>query len=779
VRFLRFLAPRLEDLPVLLALGSRPSAAQSNEVEALIADPAARVLLPRPLTRSGVATYVRRTLSAQADDGFCAACAETSGGNPFLLRELVTELAAEGRTGSRDEVAHVRDVAPASISRAVLVRLARLPDAARRLAEAVAVLGDDAAARHAAALAGLEVDAVAEAADALAMSGVFEHDRSLRFTHPVVRNAVYADLPVVRRALLHGRVARMLSEEGAEPERVGVHLLATEPAGDAHVVETLIAAGRRAIARAAPETAVRYLRRALAEPTPPPLRRTVLVDLLTAGFRAADLGALDGVDPVAELSGDTAALIDSAPMLGGWLLANGRPDEMAKLLERAAAAAREAGAPDTATYLDAQWAFWTRLPPRDAYVRVSADAECLVPGSAGERLLLAASAWWTAFKPDGTADEAAALAQRAVAGGEIFSELPGLPHGAQAILVLIRAEQLDPAGAALERAAAVARAHGGVIQLAGVSYLSGELSRVRGDVARAAAEARTAVQVGREGGFLATFPTWIALLVETLIELDELAAADAELEANGMTGVLPATYWHTPVRFSRAHLRMAQGRPREAVEDLLTGARDLERLGMVNAHYPWGAMTALCLDALGRHDEARAQLERALATAETWGAPSPIAAARRAHGLISGGEEGRRALQDAIDVAPPGLERTRGLIELGAALRRANRRREGREPLRAALELARRGGAVALARRARDELVATGERVRPLGASGVESLTPSERRVATLAASGQSNREIAQALFLTVKTIETHLSNTYRKLEVRSRRDLAAALRDE
>ncbi|MDR9372869.1 helix-turn-helix transcriptional regulator, partial [Conexibacter sp. JD483] len=107
---------------------------------------------------------------------------------------------------------------------------------------------------------------------------------------------------------------------------------------------------------------------------------------------------------------------------------------------------------------------------------------------------------------------------------------------------------------------------------------------------------------------------------------------------------------------------------------------------------------------------------------------------------------------------------------------RARRRADARAPLRDALELARRCGAAELARRAHDELAATGEKVRRYTPIGVESLTPSERRVAELAAGGMTNRQIAQTRFLTVKTIETHLSSVYDKLGIRSRRQLPAAL---
>lgn len=129
-----------------------------------------------------------------------------------------------------------------------------------------------------------------------------------------------------------------------------------------------------------------------------------------------------------------------------------------------------------------------------------------------------------------------------------------------------------------------------------------------------------------------------------------------------------------------------------------------------------------------------------------------------------------------LETSPHRLEYARALADHGAALRRANQRSEARERLRAALELARRGGALAIAKRAHEELEASGEKLRPLLAGGVESLTPSERRVAQLAAEGLTNREVAQSLFLTVKTVETHLSHAYSKLGIGSRSELPAAL---
>jgi DNA-binding NarL/FixJ family response regulator len=136
-------------------------------------------------------------------------------------------------------------------------------------------------------------------------------------------------------------------------------------------------------------------------------------------------------------------------------------------------------------------------------------------------------------------------------------------------------------------------------------------------------------------------------------------------------------------------------------------------------------------------------------------------------------------LQEAVTVLERSharLEHAKALADLGSALRRERRGTDAREPLRRALELADACSADALVEHIRAELYATGARPRTTALGGVDALTASERRVAAFAAEGQSNRDIAQALFVTPKTVEVHLSNAYRKLGIRSRRELASAL---
>jgi DNA-binding CsgD family transcriptional regulator len=153
--------------------------------------------------------------------------------------------------------------------------------------------------------------------------------------------------------------------------------------------------------------------------------------------------------------------------------------------------------------------------------------------------------------------------------------------------------------------------------------------------------------------------------------------------------------------------------------------------------------------------------------------------AKRAAGIVAGGERGELLLREAIDAFERGdarLERARALTDLGAMLRRRNRRTEGRELLREALDVAHRAGAKRLAEQARTELRATGARPRRVVLTGVDSLTASERRVGELASQGLTNREIAQTLFITARTVEGHLTSVFRKLRLGSRSELPTAL---
>jgi DNA-binding NarL/FixJ family response regulator len=194
---------------------------------------------------------------------------------------------------------------------------------------------------------------------------------------------------------------------------------------------------------------------------------------------------------------------------------------------------------------------------------------------------------------------------------------------------------------------------------------------------------------------------------------------------------------------------------------------------------PWRSWAAEGLRLLDRNEEARALADEELALARRWGDPHAIGASLRMLGLVEPGDAGIGMLREAVEVLAASnarLEHAHALVDLGAALRRANQRTEARQRLRGGVDLARTVGALALAERANEEIAATGARPRKVLQTGLDALTASERRVAQLAADGLSNKEIAQTLFVTIKTVEEHLSHAYRKLEISSRAQLDNAL---
>jgi DNA-binding CsgD family transcriptional regulator len=238
---------------------------------------------------------------------------------------------------------------------------------------------------------------------------------------------------------------------------------------------------------------------------------------------------------------------------------------------------------------------------------------------------------------------------------------------------------------------------------------------------------------------------------------------------------------------ARGRLRLAQGRPADALADFEMArglfSADVWGLGMHDngyVHARSGAAQALLR--LGEHERARALAEAELADARVFAAPRALGIALRVSGLARGGEQGLELLGESVAAlrsSPAQLERAHSLAELGAALRRAGRRAAAKEPLAEALDLAAHCGARPLAARAREELNATGARPRRDWRTGLEALTPSELRVARLAADGKTNREIAHTLYVTQKTIEGHLARAYSKLGIAGRAELSQLLEGE
>jgi DNA-binding CsgD family transcriptional regulator/tetratricopeptide (TPR) repeat protein len=772
LRTLAYLVRRIADLPVGLVVATRPEldADAARVATAVRAEPVTTVLRPAPLGRAGTARLVGHELGAASPE-FCAACHDASDGNPLLLRTLLAALVADGVAPDESGVAVVHERAPAILATSVLTRLRRLPPAAAALARAVAVLGPDAELRHAAALAELHLDHAVELADALVAGGLFAPGRPLAFAHPLYGQVVADHMSAAERHHAHHLAARRLAAEGGEPERVAGHLLATERLGDPWVVAALRSAARDAAVKGAPAAAVTYLRRAMAEPPRPAVRGDVLLEL---GTVQVQVSATDGVEA---LSQALATASDARTVARIALVASRAARSMSDFRT---ADGFLAAVEDRLDELDADLRFaveaeivfvrWVTPAHRAAVVdrARSMAAQDRIKGAEGANVVLTVAL--DALHTDAaSADRAAELALRA-ATLNAAQDAPALGVLAAAMSVLIALDRLDAAREALDRAIVDARRRGSLLQLGEALTFRAMLGHRCGRLADAEADVRVADRVAAQAAGPAARRWTAAGLARCLVERGELTEAEEILQAATGRGELSV------LLEARGHLRSAQRRPQEAAADFLAAGTRAERQLSHPGLVEWRPAAALALRELGRGEQARRLVVEAIHLAQHFGVRRALGLALRARGLVEGSVD---ALGESVDVlASTGsrLEHARALVDLGAALRRANCRSDARTRLEDGMHLAHECGATALLARARTELAAAGARPRRPARRGPDALTPSERRIVELAAGGLGNREIAQALFVTTKTVETHLGAAYRKLGVSGRRGLAGAL---
>ena len=781
LRWLAYLLARIEGLGLFVVVALRPQ--EPGEDPGLVAriasDPLAAVIRPAPLSRAAAAVLLRKKLSPEAEDAFCAACWEETAGNPLLLRELVHAIVDEGLPPIQANVRLLRELGARAGSRAVALRLSRLSPEATSLAQAVAVLGDDADARHAAALARLDGRAASAAADALVRADLLRSQSALGFVHPLVRAAVYESITSLDRDSGHARAARLLADAGADPERVASHLLLSPPAADAQVVATLRDAARRAASRGASESAVAYLRRALAEPPPASDCAELLLELGSAEVHVDGDSAIAHLQDAHDLFDDHVARAETALRLGRQLYELHGNDAHAVFIT----ALDELAAvdPELERLLEAGLimndlfdpSLHTAASDRLEGVRCHPAADTL-----GEKLLLSLLAFHdaTAGVP---ADRVVPWVRKALADGSLVrTYTPGTLFPACAVLAMT---DLDEVLALYEDLLAEAHRRGSVFAFGVAKSFHARVLLLRGDLAEAESDASEAMAAAALWG--ASARAWVlgsAFLADALMEQGRLEEAAAVLASADRGETLPDSAGSLFTRNSNARLRLLRGDLAGGVHDMLDAGRRLESLGNLNpAFIAWRSPAAIALLQLDRLDEARRLAAEELDLARTWGAPRALGAALRAAGLTHGGERGLILLEEAVQVlnnSVAKLEHAKARTDLGAALRRANRRAEARHHLRRAIELATICGAAPLAARGESELLATGARPRRIALTGVDSLTPSEHRVAELAAAGSTNRQIAQALFITQRTVEVHLTSIYRKLTISSRAQLAAAL---
>ncbi|MFI0780969.1 LuxR C-terminal-related transcriptional regulator [Streptomyces sp. NPDC021212] len=801
LKCLGYLMARLENAPVALVATLAPGEAPRNFMMAEVLAGFQHRLVLTGLSREQTAVLAAEILGAPVRADTVESALAVTGGNPYLLDALFRDLRLSGpgpaTLAPRDIVKH----GPVEVAEMLLSRYDRTWPGAEPIAEAVAVLGEAATVPALARLVEADELAVADTVASLTRAGLLAQDRpAVRFAQPLVRTATLTRVPPSRRNALHVRAAHMLYESDAPREQIAVQILGSHNEPAQHWTCTVLSdAAREAVERGAydvardylrrglqecegqcqgkllrvlgqielsqdPAAAAEYLRRALTLSPDPAERTGIRIDLAHSLYlldrpqdarTVLDEGIADGgVDPQ-----DVPTLRGEQFVLGGLgpLRPHPEPGQAAVASAQTGAVLSESEPPDDSA------AEFFRLHSADLLdQRLRLDLASLLSCCRGKDRL-----------------EAVRQAERA-----LRRPYTGLNERLAArtvpIQVLATADKLDSALAEADRLVDQATASCSRTLGALAYSMRAEVNLHIGNLSRALEDSYQALEL-----MPLTSPHYwvctgqaVAAGVGALVETARTEEAYHVLERFRLDRRIPERSSFGPLFFHRGRLRLADGDQEGGLADLLESGVRLERAGTFNpAVLAWRSEAALVYAARGDRQEARRLVDAELSRARRWGAPRAIGRALRAAGLLAEGHKGEAMLGDAVQVlesSPARLELARVLADLGIQTRRSSRLRDARDLLRRALSMAEVCGAAKLEQTVREELLVSGARPRRATEVGVDALTPTERRVALLAARKHTNRQIAASLFVAQRTVELHLSNAYRKLSITGRPGLAA-----
>lgn len=776
LRAIHLLVRRLSDLPcgVVLAVRSPSTGVTGELLSRLADDPTARRLELEPLGEDAVGELTARVTGQQPDAQLRHALRRATGGNPFLIRELLTSIDVEG-TGDlpRDEGA-IAELVPDSIVRFALRRIDTLGQTARRLAEAVAVFGQ-ADLVDAAWLAEIDERTALVAADQLAAHQILVPGDRWSMTHPVLREAVARSIPPARRAMLHSKTARRLNERGASVERVAGHLLEGLPRADPWVVDRLRDAAKAARDRGAPEAATVLLERALNEPPSPAHRFDVTFELGVAQAAQGDPGATATLERAVELARHPGEEVAARVRLARAVGLNGdipRGIELVRELDREAPDGVDR---DLLLQLEAELLGFARLDPATrpaALERLEELGERALPPRPASAVLLANLALTAVEHREGPG-RVAELADAALVDDVLIDA--GSFQLAYAVGAFTWIDDYERSTAIWDRVVGIAERRGALTLSAMAQTIRSRVALRAGRVADAHADGRRALEILLSTAQLQGVPFARAHLADALLVQGQIDHAARVLEEASPDENAQANPQYLD---SLGRLALARHNAAEAYELFRRCGQALDDRGGVDAPsiIAWRSHASVAAWLQGDVETAKRLANEELELAEE----SQVAGSTgRAHLTLGTIDDDPERLADALRIledTPRRLTTIRALTTLGASLRRSGQRQSARPHLARALDLAHRCGATALADQARDELHASGAQPRRDALIGVEALTPSEQRVADLAASGLTNRQIAAELVVSVRTVTTHLTHVYRKLQINGRNELADRL---
>ncbi|MFJ5677436.1 AAA family ATPase [Streptomyces sp. NPDC093097] len=780
--WLDFLLRRAEDLPLLIVLAQRSEA--EPVAPAVLADLVAQrrptVLGLNPLGPDAVRELVRRAFRGPATPSFVERVAAVSGGNPLTLARLLDELRAEGVAPDDTGERRAAEVGSHVLAHSVRSLLERRPPWVRDVARALAVLGE-VCTELLAALADVPATTVEEALLVLRRAGILALDRG-DFVHDVVRRAVLDGLARPALAELRTRAALLLSDAGRPAEELAGQLMLL-PVLDQHwMAGVLRDAAAQAESRGAPEAGVRCLDRVLEME---PDNVAVRIQMARALAEINPPEAIRLLTEARSRATDVRTRAQVAVQYGLTCLAAQQSPSGMRLLEEALAELEAAIGPEPG--------------PADRELRTQVESVLLIVGADEKSTLgtvLDRAARLTVPPGDTPAERqllAMTTALTAMAGRDAESAVdqarralraPGVEREPWSLLstsfALCLADEITDAQYALDLLLQYGQDNAAVWTYVLALSTRALVHHGVGAYPDALADARTAMEIigGERWGDRSVLPR--VALARALVDHGEPDRAERVLDGitrDGLERFAIEYHWYL---VARAHARWARRDHEGALAFFLACGRSLEEARISNpAFVPWAAEAAVLLAVLGRHGQAREFAASGLESAERWGTASSLGTARMAQGFALPGSAGIEHLTEAVallaDSPARGLE-ARAELLLGTAHLQADDQRAAREHLRAAGDLAQRCGAVAIGDAARKLLVSAGGRLRRKTASPLDMLTGMERTVADLARNGASNRAIAESLFVTVRTIETHLTSAYRKLGVTGRTELSAVL---
>ena len=701
-----------------------------------------------------------------------------TGGNPLALLEL-----ADDAEAMVDEPV----VAPAPLSTSLTMafsrRLERLPDATRRML-LVAAAGDSrdlAVLARAAGQVGVGVEDLSAAEDA----GLIElSDGGAGFTHPLIRAAAYAGASAPERREAHAALAAALPDQ--ELDRRSWHLAAAAVGPDDGVSAALEAAGQRAQDRSAYAVAAGAYEHAARLAIADDSRARLLCDAADAAWLAGDAVRTGRLLDDARLQTSDPRLLARADQLRGHLLLRRGPVSEGYPLLAEAAERVAAVDPERAVVMLAESVFGAFYAGHTAAMVTAAEraAEIRATTDSDRAAFFAEMAAAMAMVGQGRGEDGAAHARRAdvilQASGQLRDD-PRLVMWATFPSMWLREAGgvRDP----IERASEQARARGAAGSLPVLLHLLARDEATTDRWPAATANFAEAIELADELGQRSELA--VALAGVAWLEARQGREQDCRRHADQAVALCDelgmGTFGVWAVQ-ALGDLELGLGRPSDSVihhEAQVAAMRDRAIADVDLSPAPELVDAYLRLGDRRRADEVTAQY---VAAAEAKGQPWALARAARCRGMIAVDDSWERAFAEALELHERGLdvfEHARTRLALGARLRREKQRSRSRAELRLALETFERLGADPWAEQARVELAATGEHARRRDPSTLDDLTPQEFQIARLLAGGMTTREAAAAAFLSPKTVEYHLRNTYRKLGIRTRDDLAAALRDQ